>query len=141
EGVPAPGATILTVAVKVTAWPPTEGLGEEVSVVVVAALLTTWRRTIDALPANRLSPAYTAVREWMPTASVEVVRVAVALVFKVMAPRVTAPSLNSTEPVGGGTPAIPVTVAVRVTSWPKTEGFGLETRVVVVAGFTSSTLT
>jgi hypothetical protein len=30
-GVPEPGATAVTVAVKVTAWPKTEGLTEEVS--------------------------------------------------------------------------------------------------------------
>src|SRR5712691_11100062 len=39
-GVPAPGATGLTVAVKITDWPNTEGLAEEVTVVVVSALLT-----------------------------------------------------------------------------------------------------
>ena len=40
-GVPAPGAVTLTVAVKVTDCPITEGLREEVTVVVVLALLTT----------------------------------------------------------------------------------------------------
>src|SRR5262249_59299478 len=35
-GVPAPGAVALTVAVKVTPWPDTEGLSEEVTAVVSA---------------------------------------------------------------------------------------------------------
>ena len=35
--VPAPGETALTVAVKVTDWPNTEGLVEDVNVVVVLA--------------------------------------------------------------------------------------------------------
>ena len=41
-GVPEPGATALTVAVKVTVWPDTDGLTEEVTVVVLLALLTVW---------------------------------------------------------------------------------------------------
>ena len=41
-GVPAPGATALTVAVKVTVWPDSDGLTEEVTVVVLLALLTVW---------------------------------------------------------------------------------------------------
>ena len=40
-GVPDPGATAETVAVKVTAWPKTDGFTDEVTVVVVSALLTT----------------------------------------------------------------------------------------------------
>jgi hypothetical protein len=39
-GFPLPGATALTVAVKVTDWPKTDGLAEEVTVVVVSALPT-----------------------------------------------------------------------------------------------------
>ena len=41
-GVPAPGATAATVAVKVTTWPKTEGLAVELTVVVLESLLTTW---------------------------------------------------------------------------------------------------
>ena len=40
-GVPVPGATGETVAVKVTDWPKTEGFADEVTAVVVSALLTT----------------------------------------------------------------------------------------------------
>jgi hypothetical protein len=40
-GVPAPGGTAATVAVKVTDWPKTEGFTDEVTAVSVLALLTT----------------------------------------------------------------------------------------------------
>ena len=39
-GVPDPGATAEAVAVKVTDWPNTDGFAEDVTVVVVSALLT-----------------------------------------------------------------------------------------------------
>ena len=41
-GVPGPGATAAAVAVKVTVWPTYEGLGEELTVVLLEALFTTW---------------------------------------------------------------------------------------------------
>ena len=41
-GVPVAGATAATVAVNVTACPNTEGLGAEVTVVLLEALFTTW---------------------------------------------------------------------------------------------------
>lgn len=40
-GVPAPGATALTVAVNVTVCPKTDGFTEDIAVVVVASALTT----------------------------------------------------------------------------------------------------
>ena len=40
-GVPAPGATALTVAVKVITWPKTDGLAVELTVVLLESLLTT----------------------------------------------------------------------------------------------------
>ena len=46
-------------------------------------------------------------------------------------PRVVAPSVNVTVPVG--VPLAPATVAVKVTGWPKVEGLSDETRVVVFA--------
>ena len=55
--VPAPGATEATVAVKVTDWPNTEGLAEEVSVVVVLAWLTTCETAVEVLVAKFVSPA------------------------------------------------------------------------------------
>ncbi|GAA5610955.1 hypothetical protein Spla01_02102 [Streptomyces platensis] len=41
-GTPPPGNTGPTKAVKLTVWPTTEGSGNEVTVVVVAAWLTVW---------------------------------------------------------------------------------------------------
>jgi len=40
DGLPAPGATTVTVAVKVTLWPKVDGFADEATVVVVFALLT-----------------------------------------------------------------------------------------------------
>jgi hypothetical protein len=48
-GVPAPGPTAATCAVKVTAWPETEGLAEELSAVVVPALFTVWVSAVGVL--------------------------------------------------------------------------------------------
>jgi hypothetical protein len=46
---------LVTTAVKVTDWPNTEGLAEEVTVVVVLALFTCWV-TLPLLVAKELSP-------------------------------------------------------------------------------------
>src|SRR5260370_42541894 len=59
------------------------------------------------------------------TLSVEVVKVAVAtlpLPLSVPVARVVEPSVNVTVPDGVLEP-VPVTVAVKVTVWPKTDGF------------------
>src|SRR5439155_22484695 len=66
-GVPAPGATAVTVAVKVTGWPAPTGLGEEESVVVVAAWFTTWLSMAELLEANVVSPLYLGVIACGPT--------------------------------------------------------------------------
>src|ERR1043166_3464338 len=54
-GVPLPGAGALTVAVKVTGWPDTEGLTEEATVVVVLAAFTVWLKgePVLSLPVKR----------------------------------------------------------------------------------------
>jgi hypothetical protein len=56
-GVPAPGETALTVAVKVTDWPNTVGFTELVTVVELFDLLTVWVTAAEVLPAKLLSPA------------------------------------------------------------------------------------
>ena len=56
-GVPAPCATAATVTVKVTDWPKTLGLAEEVTVVVVAAELTTWEIAGEMLIVKLESPS------------------------------------------------------------------------------------
>jgi hypothetical protein len=54
--VPAPGLTALTVAVKVTDWPNTEGFAEEATVVDVLAWLTVCDRVALVLPEKFVSP-------------------------------------------------------------------------------------
>jgi hypothetical protein len=56
-GVPEPGATALTVAVKVTDWPNTEGFTDEVTVVELDAWLTVWVMAAEVLPVKFVSPA------------------------------------------------------------------------------------
>jgi len=54
--VPAPGEPAATVAVKVTDWPKTEGFAEDVKVVVVLALFTTWLTAVLVLVTKLASP-------------------------------------------------------------------------------------
>ena len=70
-GVPAPGNTALTVAVRTTAWPNTEGLAEEASTVALLALFTVWVKVDDVLVLKLVSPLYTAVSEWFVMVNVE----------------------------------------------------------------------
>src|SRR5712691_5646823 len=70
--------------------------------------------------------------ECAPTAREAVVSVAMPEESSVPVPRLAAPSRNVTVPVG--MPAGELTVAVKVTGWPKTDGFAEDTRAVVVAG-------
>jgi hypothetical protein len=80
------------------------------------------------------SPPYTAVIECAPTARELVVNVAKPEPFNGPVPRVVAPSLNVTVPVGVPEPA--VTAAVKVTGEPNVAGFALEVKVVVVVCIT-----
>ena len=115
------------------------------------------------LPVRSASPPYTAVIECFPTASVDVVNVALPL-LSVRVANTVAPSLNVTVPVIGGVvvmvdktqlensevfpfgsvavavillPAVPVvadfTVAVKVTAVPCVEGFNEEVTAVILA--------
>ncbi len=54
--VPLPGETAVTVAVRVTTWPDTEGLAEEVNLVVVPSWLTVWVKTAEVLVRKLVSP-------------------------------------------------------------------------------------
>src|SRR5262249_13572045 len=56
-GVPVPGAVTLTVAVKVTHWPKTGGLGETVNVVGVALDVVTVAVLLDIAMLPETSPA------------------------------------------------------------------------------------
>lgn len=121
-----------TVAVKVTGWPNADGFRDDIRAVFdgVEAWLTTWVSTAELLPLKLLSPPYTAVMEWLPTVSPEVVRPACPEPFRATIPKSMLPSKKVTVPVG--VPPLPVTVAVKVTACPAKEGFSEEITVVVV---------
>ena len=55
-GVPLPGASAATLAVKVTDWPKTEGFGDDKTEATVASLATVWVRTDDELLVKLPSP-------------------------------------------------------------------------------------
>src|SRR5215469_13601078 len=83
------------------------------------------------------SPSYTAVILVLPTLRADVVNVATPP-FIAACPT----GSNTTISPSGGGPFLEVTVAVKVTAWPWTDGFSDETQVVVVVeacGFTSNT--
>ena len=72
---------------------------------------------------------------FVPTGNAEVAQVAVRdeVSVTVEQPLMVVPSeVKLTVPVGTGGPA-GVTVALKVTDWPKVEGFGLEVNAVVVS--------
>jgi hypothetical protein len=132
EGVPEPGAAAVTVAVKLTVWPVADGFGAEVSVVTLPSWCTVCTSTLDVLPVKFTSPAYTTLIESLPTARAEVVKVAWPP-ESVPVPRVATPFLKVTAPVGVPEPGAPaLTVAVKVTDWPKTEGLAEDDTVVTL---------
>src|SRR5438093_8846180 len=90
-GVPEPGLFAVTVAVKVTDCPNTDGLAEELTNVVVPAFCTVWVSVLEVLPLKVASPPYDAVIGWEPTASVLVTNVAWPQLFRVPAPTVLGP--------------------------------------------------
>ena len=132
-----------TVAVKVTAWSTPDGLSEAVTVVVVEAWLT-FCVVVPALPEKPAWPLKVAWIVWEPRLSWPrlVVIVARPLASTGTVPRVrpvvtltkvTVPPDGAPAPGGTG-----VTVAVKVTGWPKTEGFAEEATAVVVAALITS---
>src|SRR6266571_4594494 len=133
-GVPEPGLLAVTVAVKVTDCPNTDGLAEELADVVVP-YFTVCVSLEEVLPLKFASPPYDALIEWEPTASVLVTNVAWPEPFRVPVPRVLEPSLKVTVPVGVPAPLVfAFTVAVKVTGCPDTDGLIEETTPVVVPG-------
>src|ERR1043166_6171521 len=114
-GVPVPGATAATVAVRMTGWPNTDGLGDETSVVVESALLTVCVTTADVFVMKLLSPRYSTLMAWLLTLSEGVANVAMPALSALVA-SVVAPSRKMTLPVGVPEPdAAAATVAVNVT--------------------------
>src|SRR3954471_291159 len=68
-GVPTPGATAATVAVKVTAWPVTAGLTDDRRATVDAAGLTVTVVAAEVLSVKPPGPEKEAVTAWAPTTS------------------------------------------------------------------------
>ena len=81
------------------------------------AAKTTWFKTVELLAANMESPPYAAVTECVPAVSVDVVKVATALLLSVPVPSVIVPSRKVIAPVGVPL-LVEVTVAVNVTGVP-----------------------
>ena len=108
-------------AVKVTGWFTTEGFEEEASDVVLAVWFTVCVRGDDALGESDESPLYAAEMVWDPALSEAVEKVAWAVPSSSPVPRVLPPSENVTVPVG--IPLEELTAAVKLTDWPKVEGF------------------
>ncbi len=83
--------------------------------------------------------------EWLPVDDGlvrEVLNAATPAALNVPVPRVAVPSMNVTVPAGVPVdPAAGVTVAVKVTLCPATDGLALEVMVVVVAGIWAVWLT
>ncbi len=119
---------LLTVAVKVTACPNTDGLSEEITLVLVEIPFTVCVSAAEVLGSNAESPRYEAVMECEPTLSAEVESVADPA-FSVAVPSEIVPSKNSTVPVG--VPPVPVTLAVKATCCPAVAGFSDELTIVV----------
>src|SRR2546425_1102642 len=135
-----PGETTLTVAVKVVDWPNRVGLTEDVSAVMVSALLTTWVRATEVEGLKLVSLLYVTVMPGLAVGSALVLNAAGVTpppVDNVPVPSVVEPSLKVTVPVGLAAAALPgeltLTVAVKGTHWPETEGLTEETTVVVVS--------
>src|ERR1043165_10274794 len=72
-GVPEPGETAVTVAVKVTDWPKTEGFCEEAKATALVALLTVCVKVAEMFVLKLPSPLYATVIEWEVTDKVELV--------------------------------------------------------------------
>jgi len=110
-------SAVVTVAVKVTAAPHSDGLADEATEVLLEAWFTNCASGAEVLLLKLVSPLYAAVMDCVPTASVEVVNLALPLII-VAVPSVEAPFLNVTVPLGGEVVPVGVTVAVKVTDWP-----------------------
>jgi hypothetical protein len=91
-------------------------LSDETTVVVVLAFFTVCVSAVEVLVKSFPLPAYTAITECDPPASVEMLRTAFPL-LSVPVPRVVTPSLNVTVPVAA-LPKLAVTCEVKVTLLP-----------------------
>ena len=86
-----------TVTAKLTACPERAGFSDETIPMLVVAFVTLCVSAAAVLPIKLLSPVYTALIEWVPAASVLVVRVA-RLLLTAATLKIFEPSLNVIEP-------------------------------------------
>src|ERR1700740_3789075 len=129
EGVPLAGLVAATVAVNVTCWLNTEGLVDELRAVVVEPLLTPGGAALPLLLPHPVEPVKLAVIVWLPIPNAVVLNEAWPdPLSDTLDAHTVDPSVKVTDPAG--TPALEVVVEVKVTDWPKTEGFGAELAVV-----------
>ena len=103
----------VTDAVNVTAAPDADGFALEVRLVVVVMVFTVCVSVGDVLAAKLEEPPYAALIAWDPTASDDVVKVAIPPA-SVTVPSVVVPSRNVTLPLA----ELGLTVAVKVTELP-----------------------
>ena len=95
-GIPDPGATATTVAMRVTDCPNVDGLGIEAAVASVSALLTACDAPAEVLVLKLLSPAYAAVNVLAPA----LVRMSEHVPAATVPVQLTVPSVTVTLPVG-----------------------------------------
>jgi hypothetical protein len=110
---PAPGATTPIVAVKVTDWPKTDVLADELRLVVVLAMRTGTVAGEDVLELKLPSPRYWAVIECVPAVKAAVLTAAVLPHKGVVAIGVV-PSKNSTDPVGVPAPGATTPIVAQI---------------------------
>jgi aromatic ring-cleaving dioxygenase len=131
-GVPEPGSTTATDAVKVTVCPKRLGLVGDSIVVVLSR--TCWFR-VAVLAMKFASPLYVAVMEWLPLVRAAVEMVAAPAVNGT-ASRTVVPSLKVTVPVGIPAPgATGATTAVKLRLWPGRLGFAPEIMLVLLTAW------
>src|SRR5207302_3461375 len=136
-GLPRPGDTTLTVAVKVTGRPVITKLRDPVITTEVSARSTACDKPCAMLAVKLPSPLYEAKSVWLPALSNFVLKLAVPAA-SVPVPIGADPSKNVTKPVGVPLPgAFAETVAVSVTVWPNTETRGDVLSVVVLPAWTT----
>src|ERR1043166_8680615 len=133
-GVPAPGEVAMTLAVNVTGLSKYCGLADELTVVVVLAWLTVCAKFAELLWLKLPSPLYVALIVWLPRLSELVLNVACPEALMVIGARLTPSTVNVIVPVRVPAPGdTGLTVAVKVTDWPNTDGFAEELTAVVVS--------
>src|ERR1700753_2676891 len=126
-----------TVAVNVVGDPAFTLSSGAVSVVVVEALTMVSASAGDVPPLKPASPLYCAVREWLPAASADVVKLAVPALRGTLPEMAVAPSKKVTLPVA----EVGATLAVKVRAAPTVAGFAPAVRLMPTLALALTTAT